>query len=102
MTHSSKQNQPSNRPEETTYNGWANRETWLVDLWLTNDQKIYDTIHHLVHNAEADYRAADCIKEFIEDHDPLDGTASVYTDLLNVALSRVDWLEIAQTFLEEK
>lgn len=27
--------------EDTTYNGWTNRETWLVNLWLTNDRGTY-------------------------------------------------------------
>ena len=33
------------------YNGWFNRETYLVNLWLTNDENIYnlinDTFKHL-------------------------------------------------------
>ena len=24
--------------EDTTYNGWTNRETWLVALWINNEQ----------------------------------------------------------------
>ena len=28
----------------TTYNGWSNRETWVVNLWLTNEPYAYDVI----------------------------------------------------------
>ena len=27
--------------ENEKYNGWANRDTWLVALWLDNDQRNY-------------------------------------------------------------
>ena len=25
----------------TEYNGWSNRETWIVNLWMTGDQGYY-------------------------------------------------------------
>ena len=30
----------------TTYNGWANYETWNVVLWLFNDQSIHDNLYY--------------------------------------------------------
>ena len=27
------------------YNGWANRDTWLVSLWLNNDEGYYRTVY---------------------------------------------------------
>lgn len=32
------------------YNGWSNRDTWLVMLWLNNDYENYQKITRIVKN----------------------------------------------------
>lgn len=35
---------------EELYNGWTNRDTWLVMLWLNNDYENYCGIKRIVEN----------------------------------------------------
>ena len=30
------------------YNGWSNYPTWAVNLWLSNDEGLYNAAHELV------------------------------------------------------
>ena len=100
---------------DTSYNGWSNYETWVVNLWLGNDEDSYSTCRSLalrcVEESFADnvfsrkeracYQLANELKELIEDRNPLASEANVYADLLNASLGEVNWQEIANSFLEE-
>lgn len=49
--------------EKKSYNGWKNRETWNVALWLNNDpsyyglQKEFRDTHKKTRSSKADYQA---------------------------------------------
>ena len=47
------------------------------------------------------YDKAQTLKEIVEDMNPLADTASVWTDLLNGALSEVNWMEIIEAAQED-
>ncbi|MCC6131418.1 MAG: hypothetical protein IT186_15980 [Acidobacteria bacterium] len=80
-----------NRPR----NGWTNHETWVSNLWLTNDRGTFEAAR------EAASAGADELKDFIEHLAGLDDLdASLASDLLGAALAEVDLDELRQALSE--
>jgi hypothetical protein len=87
---------------ENTYNGWRNRETWLVNLWLTNDEYTLADVSNLVRWAEDRREATDSLADYVDQLCFGDEVqASLADDLLRSALGAVDWAEIVRAFLED-
>jgi hypothetical protein len=97
------------------YNGWTNYETWAINLWLGNDEGSYNYWRERAQeawgNATAqppaftrDERAAldlaGVLKDDITESAP-DLGASLFSDLLNSALSEVHWYQIASHMIED-
>ncbi|MBT9281990.1 MAG: hypothetical protein KM312_04950 [Hydrogenibacillus schlegelii] len=76
------------------YNGWKNKETWLVHLWLTNDPGTYEAAR------EAALQGPESLKTLVEER-VLPEEASLAADLLSTALAWVDWEEVAGALAEE-
>lgn len=96
--------------QDKTYNGWTNYETWAVKLWIDNEQGSQDYwngqadeyLHYRHRNTveEATYQLAQQLKDEFTDAAP-DLGATCWADLLNAALSEVNWHEIAASMIEE-
>lgn len=84
------------------YNGWANYETWLTYCWLTNDQESYNQLNKLTAKYQG-YVLEDAIKDMVENMVSLEiaNKASLTTDLVNSAISEVDFREIAKHQIDE-
>jgi len=96
------------------YNGWRNYETWLVCLWLTNEEsssKYWELLAAelwrdakssdiLTREQVARHTLAERLKDEILEHNPCP-EACLYADLLHAAISEVDWYEIADSFLDD-
>lgn len=99
---------------DKTYNGWANYETWIVNLWIDNDQSAQEywaerATELLAHpqsygpgdgTRDAKFSLADEMKDSFEESSSEFELSGVFGDLLNAALSEVKWDEIATHYIE--
>ena len=87
--------------ELSTYNGYCNRETWLVSLWLNNDQDNYELLDNVLRQSTTGFRKAEKLEALVSDQMyDLELEASLWSDLLSTALAKVDWLEVIESNLE--
>ena len=103
--------------EEKGYNGWSSYETWLVKLWIDNDQGSYeywqqvtaetngDTTNEFMHGGPERirvYKLAERLKDEIQGHyEESEICGTLGYDLMLAAFSEVDWREIAEAMIEE-
>ena len=81
------------------YNGYTNYETWLVNLWLNNDEATYNQLRELVVTTSTAYELGKALQEWIQESIP-EAVDGMFMDLINAGLSEVDWMEIAEAARE--
>lgn len=77
------------------YNGWANRETWLVNVWGLTE---YDTDELAVYRGNPYGLSKELearVEELLPDADGFFG------DILSGALARINYYELADTMLSD-
>ncbi len=81
----------------TKYNGWTNYETWLVGLWYSDSYNEYFLEQFregdLLQRVSADEIRDYVVEGFMDDQTPENG---LVTDLVNNAMSQVNWRELAE------
>ncbi len=80
-----------------TYNGWCNRETWLASLWVGNTRSGYELLCGVIDQKVSDFRKVEMLKERLREElcYPEIGS-SLWSDLLQTAWGRVNWLEVLE------
>ena len=102
--------------KKAEYQGWSNYETWAVALWINNDQGLYEMFKEDVEQMRSDgssdlaeegsysdivVNMADNMQGFFEEQVEGLNLEGVFADLMNRAMSEVDWREIAKDFISE-
>ena len=82
------------------YNGYTNYETWAVALWLDNEEYSHEESRRIVNEYDNTYDASKALQEWVEEFNPLNDNNTLFADLLNAALSVVNWYEIAENYRE--
>lgn len=96
---------------DRTYNGWTNYETWVVNLWMDNEKGQQDywieevqmalkqdnPVLHFADRLKDEHEAA--VQQMLDDS--VHYKQGPMADLLNGALSEVNWREIAQHWIDD-
>jgi hypothetical protein len=90
------------------YNGWTNRETWAVNLWVTNDQGLMNGVDEAMrdaYDAEGEnYRLDEVYRGVMFDLLDGDGLPSRETWMMKDdigSLWRVNWRELAEAWVSD-
>jgi hypothetical protein len=98
--------------DEQGYNGWRNYETWAANLHITNDQGSVnyweDAAREAIDGATNDrtftrrenalFALRDRLKQEYEEGVPV--VEGMYENLLNAAMSEIDWRRIAEHMID--
>jgi hypothetical protein len=80
----------------TGYNGWKNKETWLVNLWLGD---MFASMQE-----DGDKITADLMREVVDEMASAaleEGANGFITDLMNCALGEIDYRELAAHYADD-
>lgn len=96
--------------EDKKHNGWTNYETWLVALWLDNEQYYQERCNEMALEERDAYNLGKQIEEMLDADHPFHGdnaskenqmyAASFWSDLINSAMRDVNYFEIAEHYID--
>lgn len=78
----------------STYNGWTNYETWLVNLWF--GEAFDDEAQHMSQGILTGDRAKEVVENYLDSVEAL--TPGFVSDVVNTAIGAVNWDEIADHY----
>ena len=79
--------------------------TWYVNLWYSSDRELSRWLQETITEAKAtenpEEHLALALRDDVRCSNPLQTESNIYSDLLNWAIGRIDYYELAHLLLEE-
>ena len=87
-----------------SYNGWSNKETWLVNLWIGDSLTMDQEAGHDITAAYIKQIVDEMAEDIFRYSALLDGPVAngFMTDLFNCALCEIDYHELASHYEEDE
>lgn len=82
----------NNKRREFGYNGWANYETWLVNVWDFTNYFFETALEQEMSEVSAEW-CRDMFDEMVEGDMPRNN--GIISDMVNTSISEIDWRDIA-------
>ena len=83
------------------YNGWSNYDTWLINLWLSNDAGWYSSVMEMAESAEDAGQLAYMLEDLLsEAASEAVGDNGLFCDIVSASLRVADFREIAESWLK--
>ena len=82
------------------YNGWVNYETWATYSWMSSDEWSHHALTSIARSTPDPHTIAERLRDFLRELMP-DLSGTLWSDLLLTAFDRIDWLEVAEAFMED-
>ena len=60
------QQSQTNTTNPDQYNGWSNKETWLINLWINNDPYLQENLLDIISYDDGIYLKIQTLRELVE------------------------------------
>jgi hypothetical protein len=75
------------------YNGWKNRETWLINLWFGDDEYLKEQVQE-----RDEHGAVKFLENYIDEYMEEFSAKGFIGDLMSGAVARIDFYDIVKTW----